>query len=48
MKVVIALGANLEDPRKQVSIAIDKVRDIVKVENVSFSMLEWFGAIYFR
>ena len=35
MKVVIALGANLEDPRKQVSIAIDKVRDIVKVEKVS-------------
>ena len=35
MKVVIALGANLEDPRKQVSIAIDKVRDIVKIEKVS-------------
>ena len=35
MKVVIALGANLEDPRKQISIAIDKVRDIVKVEKVS-------------
>lgn len=35
MKVVIALGANLGDPQKQVSIAIDKVRDIVKVEKVS-------------
>jgi len=35
MKVVIALGANLGDPRKQVSIAIDEVRDIVKVEKVS-------------
>ena len=35
MKVVIALGANLGDPRKQVSIAIDEVRDVVKVEKVS-------------
>jgi 2-amino-4-hydroxy-6-hydroxymethyldihydropteridine diphosphokinase len=35
MKVVIALGANLGDPRKQVSVAIDKIRDIVQVERVS-------------
>lgn len=35
MKVVLALGANLGDPRKQISLAIDAIRDIVKVERVS-------------
>lgn len=35
MKAVIALGANLGDPRKQVSIAIDEIRDFVKVNAVS-------------
>ena len=35
MKVVIALGANLGDPRKQISLAIDEIRDFVKVEKVS-------------
>jgi 2-amino-4-hydroxy-6-hydroxymethyldihydropteridine diphosphokinase len=35
MKVVIALGANLGDPRKQISLAIDAIRDIVNVEKVS-------------
>ena len=35
MKVVIALGANLGDPRKQISLAIDALRDIMKVKKVS-------------
>ena len=35
MKVVIALGANLGDPRKQISLAIDAIRECVKVEKVS-------------
>jgi len=35
MKVVIALGANLGDPRKQISLAIDALRDIMKVTSVS-------------
>ena len=35
MKVVIALGANLGNPRKQISFAIDAIRDIVNVEKVS-------------
>ena len=35
MKVVIALGANLGDPRKQISLAIDALRDFIKVEKVS-------------
>ena len=35
MKVVIALGANLGDPRKQIALAIDALRDIMKVEKVS-------------
>ena len=35
MKVVIALGANLGDPRKQISLAIDEIRDNVKVKKVS-------------
>ena len=35
MKVVLALGANLGDPRRQISLAIDAIRDIVKVERVS-------------
>lgn len=35
MKAVIALGANLGDPRKQVSLAIDLIRDLMKVSAVS-------------
>lgn len=35
MKVVIALGANLGEPRKQVSLAIDAIRDILKIRSVS-------------
>jgi len=35
MKVVIALGANLGDPRKQISLAIDAIRDYVTVRKVS-------------
>lgn len=35
MKVVISLGANLGDPRKQVSMAIDAIRDLLKVKKVS-------------
>ena len=35
MKVVIALGANLGDPRKQISLAIDAIRDYVTVKKVS-------------
>jgi 2-amino-4-hydroxy-6-hydroxymethyldihydropteridine diphosphokinase len=35
MKVVIALGANLGDPKKQISLAIDELRDVMKVEKVS-------------
>jgi 2-amino-4-hydroxy-6-hydroxymethyldihydropteridine diphosphokinase len=35
MKVVIALGANLGNPRNQISLAIDAIRDIVNVEKVS-------------
>ena len=35
MKVVIALGANLGDPRKQISLAIDEIRDYVTVKKVS-------------
>lgn len=35
MKAVIALGANLGDPRKQVSLAIDLIRDLIKVTAVS-------------
>ncbi len=35
MKVVLAHGANLGDPRKQISLAIDAIRDLVKVEKVS-------------
>jgi len=35
MKVVIALGANLGDPRKQISLAIDAIRDYVTVKRVS-------------
>jgi 2-amino-4-hydroxy-6-hydroxymethyldihydropteridine diphosphokinase len=35
MKVVIALGANLGDPRKQLSLAIDAIRDYVTVRKVS-------------
>ncbi len=35
MKVVIALGANLGNPRKQIPLAIDAIRDIVNVEKVS-------------
>jgi len=35
MKVVIALGANLGDPRKQISLAVDAIRDYVTVKKVS-------------
>ena len=35
MKVVIALGANLGDPRKQISLAVDEIRDYVTVKKVS-------------
>lgn len=35
MKVVIALGANLGDPHKQISLAIDAIRDYVTVKKVS-------------
>ena len=35
MRVVIALGANLGDPRKQISLAIDAMRDVLKVIKVS-------------
>jgi len=35
MKVVIALGANLGDPKKQISLAIDAIRDYVKVNKIS-------------
>lgn len=35
MKAVIALGANLGDPRKQVCLAIDALREILKIERVS-------------
>ena len=35
MKVVIALGANLGDPRKQISLAVDAIRDYVIVKKVS-------------
>jgi 7,8-dihydro-6-hydroxymethylpterin-pyrophosphokinase len=31
MKAVIALGANLGDPRKQISIAIDEIREIIEI-----------------
>lgn len=39
MKAVIALGANLGDPRKQISLAIDAIRDIMRVDAVS-SLIE--------
>lgn len=39
MKVVIALGANLGDPRRQISLAIDAIRDIMRIDRVS-SLLE--------
>ena len=35
MKAVIALGANLGDPRKQVCMAIDAMRDVMRVDKVS-------------
>ena len=35
MRVVIALGANLGDPRKQISLAIDAMREVLKVIKVS-------------
>jgi 2-amino-4-hydroxy-6-hydroxymethyldihydropteridine diphosphokinase len=35
MRVVIALGANLGDPRKQISLAIDAMRVVLKVIKVS-------------
>ena len=35
MKAVIALGANLGDPKRQISEAIDQIRDQLKVTSVS-------------
>lgn len=35
MKVVIALGANLGDPSKQISLAVDSLRDIMTVTALS-------------
>lgn len=35
MKAVIALGANLGDPRRQISEAIDEIRDRIKITAVS-------------
>lgn len=35
MKAVVALGANLGDPRKQVLLAIDLIRDIMRINSVS-------------
>lgn len=35
MKSVIALGANLGDPKRQISEAIDQIRDQIKVTSVS-------------
>lgn len=39
MKAVIALGANLGEPRKQLSSAIDSIREVIRVDAVS-SFLE--------
>ena len=35
MKAVIALGANLGDPKRQISEAINQIRDQIKVKSVS-------------
>lgn len=35
MKVVIALGANLGDPKRQLALAIDSLRDHVTIEKIS-------------
>ena len=35
MKVVIALGANLGDPSKQISLAVDSLRDFMTVSALS-------------
>lgn len=35
MKVVIALGANLGDPSRQLSLAIDALRDFVDIKAIS-------------
>ena len=35
MKAVIELGANLGDPKRQISEAIDQIRDQIKVKSVS-------------
>ncbi|MEN9516968.1 MAG: hypothetical protein RL733_20 [Actinomycetota bacterium] len=35
MKVVIALGANLGDPRQQISRAIEEIRKVVKISKIS-------------
>lgn len=35
MKVVIALGANLGDPSKQISLAVDSLRDIMTITALS-------------
>jgi 2-amino-4-hydroxy-6-hydroxymethyldihydropteridine diphosphokinase len=39
MKAVIALGANLGDPRRQISEAIDQIRDHITIKKVS-SLIE--------
>ena len=39
MKAVIALGANLGDPRRQISEAIDRIRDDITIKKVS-SLIE--------
>jgi len=35
MKVVIALGANLGDPSKQISLAVDALRDLMVIKALS-------------
>ena len=41
MKAVIALGANLGDPKRQISEAIDQIRDQIKVKSVSKLYRDW-------
>ena len=36
MRVVIALGANLGEPRAQLEEAIEALRKIIKIEAISF------------
>lgn len=35
MRVVLALGANLGDPKKQISLAIDDIRDVMRIDKIS-------------